>query len=184
MVALETAPAPLGVTIEKATPLHALQYAHLLRDADRAEIEATFGAGLTVEYVLQQGIDASLECFSVRLGGELACLWGVSMLRQNVEGFPVNYNPYAEAACGWLLTTAAVERHKKTFWLACAAVIPPLLDKYPVLVNWIDVRHVQALRWARRLGFHVEPPAPHGVAGLPFHRFELKKESFRCVLPQ
>lgn len=184
MVASENIPTPLGVTIEKATPLLVQQYAPLLREADRAEIEAAFGPGLSVEFILQQGLDASIECWSMTFGGELACLWGVSVLRENIHGQPVDYDPYREVACGWLLTTHAVSRHPKTFWLCCAAIFPAVLDRYPMLLNWIDARHVQALRWARKMGFHVEPPAPHGELGLPFHKFKITKEALRCALPQ
>jgi hypothetical protein len=118
--------------MEKATPLLAQRYAQLLREADRAEIEAAFGPGLSVEFILQQGLDSSIECWSMSFGGELACFWGVSVLRENIHGKPVDYDPHREVACGWLLTTHAVTRHPKTFWICCAAIFPPSHAGSPV----------------------------------------------------
>jgi hypothetical protein len=69
----------------------------------------------------------------------------------------------------WLLTTGAVERHKRAFWAASKAVIPTLLERYPSLSAAIDARYDRALRWAARLGGDVRAAKPSGASGLPFH---------------
>lgn len=183
VMAVDNMPAPLGIVLAKAEAKDAVTFTPLLREADRAEIVATFGAKLPVEFILRQGIEQSIEAWAMWFNGELACLWGVSVLSVNVHGSRVDFKP-ERVACGWLLTTRAVDRHPKTFWLACGAIFPQVLERYGMLINWIDVRHVKAIRWADRLGFHLDPPAPHGVDGLPFRRFKVTKECFQCVSPR
>lgn len=72
----------------------------------------------------------------------------------------------------WCLTTTAVDRYPLTFWRESKRVIRGIAKSgAPVLVQCIDGRYAAALRWMRRLGFHVdETPHPCGVEQLPFHR--------------
>jgi ribosomal protein S18 acetylase RimI-like enzyme len=44
-------------------------------------------------------------------------------------------------------------------------------DLFPVLVNYIDARNVDAIGWLQSLGFTVEDALPHGPDRLPFHKF-------------
>jgi len=50
------------------------------------------------------------------------------------------------------------------------------LAGYSHLENWVDARNTKAINWLRWLGFTVHDPVPFGVAGLPFHRFDMRRE--------
>jgi hypothetical protein len=41
------------------------------------------------------------------------------------------------------------------------------------LSNYVDARNHISRRWLAWLGFTLEPPAPYGVARLPFHKFHM-----------
>jgi len=47
-------------------------------------------------------------------------------------------------------------------------------EKFSLLYNYVDARNVKSIKWLRWLGFQLDEPAPYGVRGLPFHRFELR----------
>jgi hypothetical protein len=82
-----------------------------------------------------------------------------------------------------MLTTTVVDRRPIAFWRGCRPQLASLLKAYDTLVNAIDARHRKALGWGRRLGFRLEAAAPFGVAGLPFHRFRVRKEDL-CAARQ
>lgn len=122
--------------------------------------------------VLLEGLRDSAEAWSVFFDGELAFMWGVVPLGGYLGG----------AGLGWLLTTDMVERHAKTFWQYTRAVMPQLLARWDVLANAIDVRHEKAIRWATRLGFHLDAPVPVVPGGPPFRVFRASREDVACAL--
>lgn len=95
---------------------------------------------------------------------EPVCLFGVrttSLLGR--EGVP------------WMLGTDAVERYQVPFLRQCRPIVAGWRSEYDSLVNWVDERNTVAQRWLRWLGFTLDAPAPFGVEGLPFRRFEWRK---------
>ena len=150
------------VTIIPATKDHARQLAPLMRSADQAEVRAS--DGMSPAEALEYSLRVSDEAYTGFIDGELACLFGV------VRG------PFLTgAATPWLLTTSVVQRKPRAFLRASREVIADWMGKYPVLVQQVDARYEQALRWAARVGFQVEPPAPFGVAGEPFCLIHMKR---------
>ena len=133
-----------------------------LRVADAAEVRASTGREPLP--VIIEAIAMSSEVWALHLHGGLACIWGV--VRDDSA-------PSAAGRVGiaWMLTTPVIERWPLLFWRTCLRVLPLLLRNWEVLVNAIDARHKQALRWARRLGFRLDPPAPFGAEGLDFCLF-------------
>lgn len=77
-------------------------------------------------------------------------------------------------AIPWLLTTTTVDRYPLAFWRASKHVIAQLREVFPFLVQQVDGRYSQALRWAARLGFEVCGAQPFGVDKLPFHPIVLR----------
>ena len=123
-----------------------------MRDADVAEVLASgFSDPLQA---LRLSLEASGFAFAVELGGQLACLGGVQ-----------NTQPDSTV---WLLTGAAVDRHRRAFWMESKRVIRALLAGRSPLVNRIDSRYQESLRWARRLGAEIGPPSVQGVERVPF----------------
>lgn len=158
------------IMVRLATMRDAEELAANLRPEDADELRAATGSEPLP--VLIEGLEESVECCALVLGGELAAIWGV-----------VPAVPHWGIGVGWLLTTPVVERRPVAFWRACLRLLPDLLDRWPVLINAIDARHEKALRWARRLGFVVDEPRPFGAAGLPFHNFRVTREGFACAHP-
>ncbi len=163
---------PVRIQTVAATDAHGLELAERLRAADRDEVLASSGDVSLVDVILD-GLRKSAEAWATLFDGRLACVWGVVPMSDDLVG--------GRIGCGWLLTTQEVERHPKALWKASLAALPALLDRWDELVNAIDVRHLQALRWAVRLGFRLEAPAPFGAAGRDFCRFTVSKEDLRCA---
>lgn len=49
-----------------------------------------------------------------------------------------------------------------------------LAAPFALLTNYVDARNAVSIRWLRWLGFEIEPAAPFGIHGLPFHRFSMR----------
>lgn len=152
------------VEMRAATRDDAAALAASMRQEEVAEVLASSGLGPLEALV--QSMEASSESWAVFFDGHLACIWGIApltMLGPRVGG-------------AWLLTTPVVERYAKDFWRECKRLLPLALACWDELINYIDVRHEKAIRWAKRLGLRLEEPAPYGVAGLPFQRFSVRRE--------
>lgn len=156
---------PKGVEILPATGRDMIELSSGIRDVERDEVQAS--TGLELLSVLARGLADSEEVWALRFDGALAGVWGVvPRIDSAITG---------KCGYGWLLTTDLVDEKPITFWKTCIAVIPALLNRWDELVNAIDVRHEKALRWASRLGFQLEDPAPYGAMGLPFQVFRVRK---------
>lgn len=155
-----------SVTFTAATAWHARELAPTMRAADAAEVRAS--GGYSPLEALEASLMHSAHAWACLFDGQVAALFGLVPLRR-----PGALTGPACAAA-WLLTGELVQRHPRAFLRACEAVVPALLQKYPVLTNHVDARYTAALRWARWLGFEVGGPVPFGEAGLPFHPITLK----------
>lgn len=154
------------VEVVPATVEHARALAPRMRAADVAEILAASGS--TPLEALLEGVAKSEVAATALFNGEVACMWGVVPLRESVIA--------GRIGAGWLLTSDLVERHPREFWRGCRRELLRLFGLYDQLINAIDARHVQALRWGRRLGFRLEEPTVFGSDGLPFCWFRVRKE--------
>lgn len=153
------------VRIVPATVELARAMAPRMRGADAREVAAS--GGYAPLAALLDALEASELAAAALFDGEVACMWGVQPIRVSVvEG---------RIGAAWLLTTDLVERHPRAFWRACKPQVRRLFEFYDVLLNAIDARHEQAVRWASRLGFPLEAAAPLGVEGRPFHVFRVRK---------
>jgi hypothetical protein len=141
-----------------ATVEHARELAASMRAADAAEVMAA--SGFTPEQALLDSLKVSRWAFAVYADGEILAVWGVREMES--------------VAVAWMLTGTAVERHRRAFWRTSKATIAVLRQHYAVIVNAVDARYAQALRWAARLGFEIDLPVPFGVAGLPFCRITMR----------
>lgn len=151
------------IHVEPATLEHALALAPHVREEDAAEVQASHG--MTPLDALAAGVTQSEpHAWAGYIDGELAGLFGIS-----------RSTFLSTAAVPWLLTSKVVERHPRAFWLACREVVRQWAATHHELEQWVDARYTRALRWARRLGFQVEPAEPFGVHGLPFHRIHMRR---------
>lgn len=139
-----------------ATGEHAIELGNNMRAADAAEVMASDGFR-PIDAVLRS-MDVSTFSKALLIGGAVACIWGV---------MPAP-DPRTHIGIPWALTSPLVERYPKVFLKACRLALVEMLARYRILINSIDARHTQALRWAEWLGFDVHEPQPYGPEGRPF----------------
>lgn len=148
-----------ALTIAVATPEDVDTLSGCLRPVDLEEIRAASGLGPVA--ALRRCCELSTHVWVARDGtGRSIALWGVGPL-----------SLVAGKGCPWLLASDAfdgfgreVARHSRQ-WLGVIRAL------YPRLENHVDVRNVRSVRWLAWLGFTIDPPAPWGAEGRPFHRF-------------
>jgi hypothetical protein len=153
--------APASIEVVPATMEHAR--AIVLRPGDAREIAAH---GVTQEEGLRLSLERSLWADAYLAAGEVAAILGC--------GSNCLLGGYATP---WLITGMPVDRHRKEFLRLTKARIEELRTEHPVMVNWIHAPYVESLRWARWLGFTVEPPTAMGPRGEPFCRIVMKGEA-------
>ena len=143
------------VDIVPATSSLAERLAPKLRRADADEVCASHG--WTPLQALLRSLELTPAPKCLLFDGEPVAMWGVE---------PVN--EAAGMGVAWLLGSDDLTRWPLTFWRVCKDELAALRVEWPVLVNWIDARYEASLRWARHLGFKVDPPKPFGPAGALF----------------
>lgn len=154
--------AKFRAVIRRPDEWDAFRLARDLRQRDRDEVWAS--AGPDVEGAIANAVQASGDlCWSVCNGADFDRLvWVIGC---------------APVALGigspWLLATDDVQLCPGTLTKLTKAHIAEMLKVYPRLVNMVDARNGDSVRWLARLGFVIEPAVPYGVAGLPFHRFTM-----------
>jgi len=72
----------------------------------------------------------------------------------------------------WLLGTNALNLRHGELARSGRVYIAQVLTLYPHLFNYVDTRNAPSKAYLRRLGFTLQPAAPFGHKGLPFHRFD------------
>ena len=150
-----------GIEIGVARPADIEALASNLRPPDVAEIRAA--SGLTPEAGLRRSFAFSTHVWAARQGGDdVVAIWGVGPLSLT-----------AGKGCPWLLASPAFDRLGRQIVGLSRPLLGHMRAAYPHLENRVDARNRRAVRWLGRLGFVVEPPAPWGVEGRPFHRFWL-----------
>jgi hypothetical protein len=155
--------------LEGARPFDMQELARSMRAADAEECRAS--GGYEPLEALLVSTAKSAECWTAYIGDRVLCMWGVVQYGESIMGRLVGVV--------WLLTSELIETYGRAFWRACKMELRRLLERWDVLINAIDCRHTKALRWAAKLGFDLEPPAPFGEAGLPFQRFVVTRENLR-----
>lgn len=128
-----------------------------------------------LEQVLEVKASHGLDILTAAREGALRSeeSW-VALHQDNVIGvfgvIPVTL--LGDVASPWLLTTG---RYPKELLRGTKIIIPHLLNKWPILINYIDARYEASLRWAKWTGFTIHPAEPYGREQLPFHRIEMRK---------
>jgi hypothetical protein len=131
------------------------------RLADVEEIKAC--CGLDIEQALHECANGSLRAWVIEQDGKPLAAVGDTMAGIGV-GVP------------WMVTTTHIEQHPRAFLRASREVMADMQKRHLLLVNFVDARNADAIRWLSWLGAHIEQPAPYGVAGLPFRKFTKKRE--------
>lgn len=132
-----------------------------MRPLDQDEMRASSGSDF--EGALRRSLAVSDDPVSLRqTDGRLVALFGVAP-----------HSLLSETAYPWLIGTKLMRANAGPVLRYARGYIEFARERYPRLVNYVDARNGPSIRWLRRIGFTIDPPAPHGVMGLPFHRFHL-----------
>lgn len=131
------------------------------RPADVEEVAAASGRSCYDALVI--GLRLSERPMTGLVNGQPACMFGIA-LTSSV------YNKGAP----WMIGSTLIDQHATAFLRRSKAAFYPLARHYSELENYVDARHLAAIRWLKWLGFEFDAPKPYGVAQLPFHRFYMK----------
>ena len=151
------------VDVSRPQPGDAAELAANLRDQDAEELRA---AGvLNAELAIADGIRRSPLCWTARVDGEIACVFGVAPFGTALDprGVP------------WMLGTPLVPKHRRTLQQMTPGYIAQMLEAFPHLLNQVHAKNTVATRWLRKMGFVLQPPMPVGPYGELFHLFEMKR---------
>jgi len=100
------------------------------------------------------------------IDGEPVCMFGVVPAGDILGG----------VGAPWFLATEKLQSHRVKFLRLNRQYLSKMLDIFPHLIDYVDVRHTRAIRWLSWLGFTFSAePVPYGPAGMPFYRFEMRK---------
>jgi len=146
---------------------HCANLAPNLRQSDVDEIRASHGI-LDPLTALEHAMLSSDECFSILDGDDTVAMFGVCD-----ESF------LSERGVVWMLARD-MRPHARQLLSRAPEYIARLTEGYESVYNYVDARNDQAIRFLSRMGFDIHPPEPHGLAGLPFHKFDMRCTA--CVL--
>ncbi|WP_453966542.1 hypothetical protein [Bradyrhizobium elkanii] len=135
-----------------------------MRKADRDEVAAA--SGKTPADALRFSLGKSSAAWTAFIDGRPELMFGVADL-----------NILAGIGAPWLLGTEAVERHYVAFLRGSVGWRDQLLQRYPVLRNFVDDRNTVSKRWLAWLGFRLLDPVMFG--GHAFRLFELRSSDVR-----
>ncbi len=140
----------------RARPEQAAELAAQLRGSDRLEALAL---GVSVEDALASSIVLSRgRSWVSYIDDQVAAVWGV-----------VACDLLTGRIAPWMVSTPVVAKYPRAFFVESRVVLQGLLDTYGELSAWVDARYDMAVRWLRRLGFHMDGPHPYGPSGTPFY---------------
>lgn len=147
-----------GYEIVSATPDHVLELAENMRQAD---VDECWAAGrLRPFQAVSMSVLASRDTKVGLVDGRVACMWGVATVAfTDDSGQP------------WLLATDLLRRHKKSFLHESKVWMDAYKARYNLLVNVVDDRNKDAIRWIKWLGFDLGEPMAYGPDRMPFRRF-------------
>jgi len=150
------------IVARAAEPADATALAPRLRAADVEEIHAAFGP-VDIADALRASLRSSVKAWTATLDGEPLFIGGVGCL-SFVSG----------VGSPWLVAAEEATRYPAALTRVAKGFVPEMLELFPRLENWVDVRNKASAAWLARLGFTLYDPEPYGPQGLPFHRFDME----------
>lgn len=130
-----------------------------LRAADIEEVRAA--SGLPPEAALRFSFRSSSRVWvALNERGRAWTMFGVAPYGDGTTGVP------------WLLATDEAQAHRKFFMRNTKQYVEAMGADYTRLINYVDVRHKESLRWLKWAGFTFDPaPVLLGPESRPFLRF-------------
>ena len=145
---------------------HLLWLANNMAEADRDECAA---GGMGPYRALESALRRSAAAWTGMVNDEPVRMFGVVPAGHLLGGI----------GAPWFSETPELQHHRISFLKHCRQYVSQMLDIFPHLVDFVDVRHKKAIRWLKWLGFEVSPePVAFGPFKMPFYRFELNVGEF------
>lgn len=113
--------------------------------------------------VVLDGIRRSVQCWTARVDGRMAAIFGVAPYGTLTSSIGVP----------WLLGTPEVPKHRRILARHARPYIAGMLAVYPHLLNAVHAENTVAVHWLQRMGFKLGP-AFTAPSGATFHTFEMR----------
>ncbi len=144
------------------TPEALFEVSMLMRDSDKEEIWAA--GHLQPFEALRMGARDSELLWTIFVEGRPAAIGGAAPADTRVPQLGVP----------WLLGTDRLKRQPVWFFRESRRKILEVQERFPLLVNFIDIRNLVSLRWLGWLGFRFSEPKPYGVERRLFREARLE----------
>jgi len=145
----------------RVVPSEVDMVAHVARNLRQADLDEAWAFyGRDPREMVMESFHKSHMCWTGLLAGEPVISFGcVTEDRLESRGVP------------WLVGTPKLEQVPFTFARLSRPFLRRMKERHICLTNHVDVRNGLAIKWLRWLGFTIDPAAPAGPFGLPFHHF-------------
>lgn len=133
-----------------------------LRESDIREVEASHG--FTPEQALRQAFEVSEFRATIVSKGVPVVLFGVM--------------PDGTNGSVWMLATKDLKKIRLAFLKISRLMIAHMLELYPYLYNYADVRNEESIEWLKWCGATFLDPIPYGKDQRPFQYFSLNRSDY------
>jgi len=137
---------------------HIQPIAENVREADRLELWAA--AMHTPTQTMESSLKISDMAWTGLIDGIPVCMFGVA---------PVGF--IGNVGRPWMVGTDLLDKYPFVFLRRCRKCVKMMLDLYPMLENYVDLRNKKAIGWLKWLGFSFGNPASAGPYGVEFVKF-------------
>ena len=119
----------------------------------------------TPEQSLLYSFANSVFSFSIVSEGDILAMGGILKPKDIL----------ADRAALWFLTSQKLDKVERSFLRQCKTFMQTMLEIYPVLYNYVDLRNDPAIRWLKWIGATFGDVFLIGIDNQPFVYFEFKK---------
>ena len=116
---------------------------------------------------LERSYEDSVLCLTIEYQGRPIGMFGI-----------VPFTLEGRKACVWLLGTNDLSKVNRKLVRRSKEFIDIMLSYYPYLTNFVSCSNDDSVRWLKFCGAKFYTPAPHGVDGRLFQRFEFIKDDY------
>jgi nitrite reductase/ring-hydroxylating ferredoxin subunit len=129
-----------------------------IRRADHEEVWAV--AHVDADNALRRSFEASKVAWAFKSEGRVFAIGGVCPSTSAYSiGIP------------WLLASNDITDAGIFFARHSRQCVEEMHEHYLHLMNWVDARNLESIKWLDWCGFDIEEAKPYGEDRLPFHRF-------------
>ena len=113
------------------------------------------------------------EALRASVRGSVLC-WTARDATGPFAAFGLGGAPLALTGAPWMLGTTRLSLYARDLARHSRPWVRYMRQAVVLLENWVWADNMTSVRWLRSCGFTLEPAAPFGPFGAPFHRFWMK----------